>query len=67
MSKAGIVSGVHTTCVLCGKQVYKNRKTARRAAKVLYPGHTMSAYQCEKGYWHIGHTPSAIVKGKRTR
>lgn len=50
-------------CAVCGKRMYATRAAARKAAKDLYPGHAMRAYQCD-GHWHIGHLPDFVRKGK---
>jgi hypothetical protein len=52
------------TCPACGKRCYVSRRHARAAARVIDPA--MSAYRCG-GYWHLGHLPEAVRRGRRTR
>lgn len=50
-------------CAECGKQRYRSRTAARKAARRLYPGEALRAYQCGE-YWHIGHTPQWKLRGE---
>lgn len=50
------------SCPRCGKVIYASRKLARRVARSLYPGQSMSEYRCGTG-WHIGHTPEYVKAG----
>lgn len=52
-------------CRPCGKWCYKDRKTARNAARRLYPDEALRAYKCVYGWWHIGHTPDDVKRGER--
>ena len=52
------------TCPDCRKYQFETRRAARRAARSLYPGDVMRAYQCGQ-WWHIGHTPAAVRRGER--
>lgn len=40
------------TCPLCGKQCYASKGSAKRAAKILYPGRKMRPHKCGD-YWHF--------------
>lgn len=40
------------TCPLCGKQCYRSKASAKRAARVLYPGATRRTHKCGD-YWHF--------------
>lgn len=56
------------TCSTCGKQIYPDRKAARKAASIFHPGAPLHAYECDtKGRWHYGHLPDEVVEGERTR
>lgn len=52
-------------CEECGKKRYTTRKGARLARRRTNGQH-MSVYRCGE-YWHIGHTPWQIRKGKEAR
>jgi hypothetical protein len=54
----------HGSCPTCGKRRYASRLLARAAGRVI--DRTMSAYRCGD-YWHLGHLPSAVRRGARTR
>jgi hypothetical protein len=43
---------VRSDCPCCGKCCYGSRKTAKKAARLLYPGTHMIRYRC-RGYWHL--------------
>lgn len=49
------------------KQMYSNRKRARRVA-ALHPEHKRS-YRCDAhpGMWHIGGLPDAVRHGEMTK
>lgn len=50
---AGPAERLHVgPCAGCGKRRYTSRVIARRAARSLYPGARMRAYQCGQ-WWHI--------------
>lgn len=69
--------GSNTVCPLCGKRCYLTRKDARRIARRIPqpPGKRLNAYpSCgelanDKGgeYWHLGHLPKPVVRGKIPR
>ena len=40
------------SCPACGKRCYPRRKAAKLAARRLYPGKHMRAYQCGE-FWHL--------------
>lgn len=40
------------TCPDCGKQCYKSREQARRAARVIFPGRQTREYPCGE-WWHV--------------
>lgn len=46
-------------CPACGKDCFRSRKAARRAAKHRHPDERMCAYECpdhpHAGVWHYGH------------
>ncbi|MCW2897763.1 MAG: hypothetical protein JWO67_28 [Streptosporangiaceae bacterium] len=60
-------------CLYCGKFGYPGRNAAKTAARALYPGDHLSAYECKllpddaRPVWHIGHLPAAVAAGKLTR
>lgn len=54
------------SCPDCGKRSFTTRKAAKKAARRIGDGDHMSAYRCG-GYWHIGHLPTAIIRGHLTR
>lgn len=54
------------TCPTCGKQRYRDRKTARRAARRTPGWGRMNAYRCGN-FWHLGHLPAGVTAGKYTR
>ena len=42
------------TCPGCGKQAYTSKGAAKAAARRLYPGVRMRAYQCTgTDWWHL--------------
>ena len=49
-----------STCGVCGKQGYRSRREARRAARVLHPGRRVRAYSCA-GRWHFTSQAAATV------
>jgi hypothetical protein len=55
-------------CATTGKRSYSTRKAARRSERQqrAAKGH-MSTYQCECGWWHLGHLPAEVVAGHVTR
>lgn len=56
------------TCHTTGKRQHPDRKTARWAARHLYPHTALRAYQCDHcTYTHIGNTPEWIRRGEDPR
>lgn len=55
-------------CV-CGKRPFASRKEAKSFARSHHPGHSMSAYVCERDnrYFHFGHLPDSVRDGRLTR
>lgn len=54
------------TCPTCGKRSYLSLHEARKARRSL-PNHKgMTVYPCG-GYWHTGHLPEVVRKGRLTR
>lgn len=53
-------------CWECGKQSFKDRKTAKRAAQIVHPGEQMRAYRCGDAF-HLGHLDERIVHGDKSR
>jgi hypothetical protein len=47
----------------CGKYGYLTRKIAKRTAKRLFPGISMSVYECV-GHWHYGNLPPTVKRGE---
>lgn len=47
----------------CGKVMYSSRADARKAAKLLFPGDHLTAYQCGD-FWHFGHEPLRVLHGE---
>ena len=59
--------GEIATCA-CGKRMYTSRKGAKAAARQL--GYQKcSAYRCQMDpdYWHIGHLPEPVIRGRLSR
>jgi hypothetical protein len=54
------------TCERCLKAIYKTRRDARTAAKAQ-PDPECRAYKCPAGYWHFGHLPKAVIRGRMGR
>lgn len=57
-------TGWHT-CV-CGKRAYPSRRIAKLALRRHRQPVGMHAYQCGER-WHLGHKPTALVRGTITR
>lgn len=55
------------TCPACGKRAWPSRRAARRAARGRYAD--LTAYPCphRPGWWHLGHLPRSITRGRATR
>lgn len=53
-------------CPRSGKVGYLSRADAKRVAKrQKHRTGRMRAYSCEScGWWHVGHLPSVVVRGK---
>lgn len=47
----------------CGKVRFLSRKDAKIAAKRLFPGDHLNAYECD-GWWHFGHKPERVIRGE---
>jgi hypothetical protein len=62
------VQGTDGTCEVCGKQRYRSRKVARRAAR-HYPELKLRAYEPDHalGWWHLGTVPPELIEGKISR
>lgn len=59
-----------TWCPDHGKNLFSNRKDAKRAIRIQHLGGTtpMREYRCHaREGWHIGHLPQAVKWGVRTR
>jgi len=62
----GVISSAGA-CPTCGKVRFTSRKDARAAGRRLkHTGDPLSAYRCGD-YWHIGHLPTDIRRGVRSR
>lgn len=57
---------IWATCTHCGKRSYMTKHTARQARK-LTSGHGLNVYRCDSGYWHVGHLPESVRRGRVTR
>lgn len=60
------------TCQPCGKRSFETRRTARIAARETGRGKErhIGVYRCphsERRVFHIGHTPTTIVRGIESR
>lgn len=58
------------TCDVHEKLLFTSRKRARLHCRRQHPGDSgMSAYECpvHPGLWHVGHLPSSVIRGKRSR
>lgn len=56
------------TCHATGKRQYGDRRTAKQAARALYPSSTLRAYACQHcAYIHIGNTPDWVRRGEDPR
>lgn len=53
-------SGV--SCGYCRKVSYPTKRTAKTAARALYPAEHLTAYPCPYGGtgWHFGHLDEAL-------
>lgn len=56
----------HHICDTCGKRAFLSKHEARKARKGLPRHGGMSVYECG-GYFHIGHLPHAVRRGRVTR
>ncbi|GAB3863390.1 hypothetical protein GCM10028801_30900 [Nocardioides maradonensis] len=55
-----------STC--SGKVRHSSRKEAKHVARTNHPGVRLQAYLCDFcGTWHLGHPPSAVVRGIQDR
>ena len=56
-------------CPECGKQTFRSRKAARRAAKTCLPHERLSAYPCpvNDNHFHFGHLSDAVRAGRFSR
>jgi hypothetical protein len=56
------------TCQGCGKRGYRNRKTAKKV-EARMPTKQLGVYECQEypGLFHVGHLPTAIIRGDRGR
>lgn len=50
----------------CGKKCFETRRDARALAKKLKDRGRLHAYR-HGDYWHIGHLPSRVKAGDKTR
>jgi hypothetical protein len=57
-----------TGCPVCGKVRYSSRARAKQAIRQIRSrvGGHMNAYRCGD-FWHVGHTPTALIRGDITR
>jgi len=60
------LSGLLGTCLTCGKRSYVSKRSAKRAARRLYPADHMSPYRCGDVY-RIGHLPMPVRDGREGR
>jgi hypothetical protein len=52
----------------CGKRAYTSRAVARRAARIVYPGRKMRAYECRAApWWHLTSQDARRVAWWRDR
>lgn len=59
--------GSHGDCAYCGKGLYASRKEAARTIRHRgVKGKGVRPYRCPANeiYWHIGHLPDGIRKGR---
>lgn len=56
---------IWATCTTCGKRSYMTKHAARQARK-LTPSKGLNVYECG-GYWHVGHLPEVVRRGRMTR
>jgi hypothetical protein len=58
---------VRSQCPSCKRRCYASRKTAKYAARLLYPGTHMGKYRCG-GFWHLtSMTEPAVLRRRRSR
>lgn len=57
---------IWATCTTCGKRSYLTKHAARQARQLLPDRRGVSVYECG-GYYHIGHLPLAVRRGRMTR
>jgi len=55
---------VRGACPRCGKRCYGTRRSAKRAARLLYPGSHMGRYRCGQ-WWHVTSRPERAKKSSR--
>lgn len=56
------------TCPTCGKTAHPSRKDAKAVRRQPgFKGQHFSVYQCESGWWHIGHIPGPVLRGDMSR
>jgi hypothetical protein len=55
------------TCPACGKQAYTSKASAKRAARIIYPGTRMRAYNCDRDrrWWHLTSQNAARTEQMR--
>lgn len=55
-------------CATHSKRLFSSRRLAKQAIRQLRNNSGMREYRCElvAGHWHIGHTPPAVLEGRKT-
>jgi hypothetical protein len=52
----------------CGKVRYGTKRLAKAAIKRFQPRDgRLNAYRCAGGFWHIGHLPKDVSRGRIAR
>lgn len=65
--KHGYVPGGHP-CPDCGKRCWETRADAKRIARRMgKQTRHLAAYRCSSGWWHLGHLPTIVARGRSTR
>ena len=56
-------------CEACGKLCFTSRKRAKSYMHHRFPKEKMTVYRCRDNpaYFHYGHTPWSVKKGRRAR
>lgn len=54
------------TCPVCGKRSYRDRKTAKRAGRIVTGSGSFGVYKCGQ-YYHWGNLHDRVRRGELSR